>query len=217
MNRDSPRAEDVIAHVDRCRGTPCASCAIVLLGHDAVVGLLLGFADEPACIACLARRHGREPAVFLESAYRSIRQLACYRAGWRHADERLSSEGPWPGERIPARLRMPADEGAEPADERVATGTETSPEEDLEAAVAASKRLVHWDAGDRGCGELALELKLRVRRLDSGGRLLLRTTDPGAPADLPAWCRLTGNLLVAAAPPRYLVESCARPSSHPDP
>lgn len=216
MNAMSPRAEDVVAHVDRCWDTGCARCAARLVGHDAVVGLMLGFGDDPWCLACLAARHGRERLPFLESAHQGVRRLACYRAGWRHADERLAAEGPWPEERIPSRLRMPPD-GDRDGGERADAGAPTDGASGIDAAAAASEGLEHWDAGDRGCGELALELKLRVRRLDPGRRILLRTTDPGAPADLPAWCRLTGNVLVAAAPPRFLIESRARSDPDPNP
>lgn len=52
-----------------------------------------------------------------------------------------------------------------------------------------------WDAGDLGCGPLVLELRKRLRKMP--GRVLKVTAlDPGAPVDLPAWCRLTGNELV---------------------
>ena len=53
-----------------------------------------------------------------------------------------------------------------------------------------------WDAGDLGCGELILALKLRMRPLCSGQMLRLKAADPGAVEDIPAWCRLTGHTLV---------------------
>jgi tRNA 2-thiouridine synthesizing protein A len=62
-----------------------------------------------------------------------------------------------------------------------------------------------WDAGDLGCGELVLELRARVAALQPGQVLKLTALDPGAPADLPAWCRLTGHALVAAEHPVYLI------------
>ena len=52
-----------------------------------------------------------------------------------------------------------------------------------------------WDAGDLGCGELVLEL--RGRLLASPGRVLrVVALDPGAPEDIPSWCRMTGHELV---------------------
>jgi len=62
-----------------------------------------------------------------------------------------------------------------------------------------------WDAGDLGCGELVLELRGRMLELAPNGVLRLIASDPGAPADIPAWCRLTGHELVSGDPPVYLI------------
>jgi tRNA 2-thiouridine synthesizing protein A len=62
-----------------------------------------------------------------------------------------------------------------------------------------------WDAGDLGCGDLVLALRLRLKELPAGAVLAVRATDPAAPEDLPAWCGLTGHTLVAADHPRYLI------------
>jgi tRNA 2-thiouridine synthesizing protein A len=62
---------------------------------------------------------------------------------------------------------------------------------------------VEWDAGDLGCGDLVLELRLRVEAMRPGQVLRLVARDPGASADLPAWCRMTGHTLVAQEPPVY--------------
>jgi tRNA 2-thiouridine synthesizing protein A len=57
-----------------------------------------------------------------------------------------------------------------------------------------------------GCGQLVFELHLRVSRMKPGDRLELVARDPGAPTDLPAWCRMTGHTLVSADPPRYVIQ-----------
>ncbi len=62
-----------------------------------------------------------------------------------------------------------------------------------------------WDAGDLGCGELVLELRWRFERLKRGQILKLTARDPGAPAEIPAWCRLTGQTLVGRHHPIYLI------------
>ena len=62
-----------------------------------------------------------------------------------------------------------------------------------------------WDAGDMGCGDLVLELRARVEALVPGRVLRLTARDPGAPADIPAWCRMTGHVLVSAQHPIYLI------------
>ena len=72
--------------------------------------------------------------------------------------------------------------------------------------VAAPPDAAVWDAGDLGCGDLVLELRMRIEALRPGELLHLVALDPGAPADLPAWARLTGHRLVAAEPPHYLIQ-----------
>jgi len=63
-----------------------------------------------------------------------------------------------------------------------------------------------WDAGMMGCGELILELRLRLARLPPGALFTLMAGDPGVPEDLPAWCRMTGHHLREAAPPRFVIQ-----------
>jgi len=63
-----------------------------------------------------------------------------------------------------------------------------------------------WDAGSLGCGDLVLELRHRLQPMRPGQVLRLIAVDPGAPADVPAWCRLAGHELVAADPPTYLIK-----------
>lgn len=63
-----------------------------------------------------------------------------------------------------------------------------------------------WDAGEMGCGELVMQLRLRLGALAPRARLRLTARDPGAREDLPAWCRLTGHTLLAADHPVYLLQ-----------
>ena len=63
-----------------------------------------------------------------------------------------------------------------------------------------------WDSGETGCGQLVVELSLRVNRMKPGDRLEVIARDPGAPADLPAWCRMTGHTLVSADHPLYVIQ-----------
>jgi tRNA 2-thiouridine synthesizing protein A len=62
-----------------------------------------------------------------------------------------------------------------------------------------------WNAGDLGCGELVLELRRRLLAMTPGQVLRLEARDPGAPADIPAWCRMTGHILVSEKHPVYLI------------
>lgn len=68
------------------------------------------------------------------------------------------------------------------------------------------KNAAEWDAGEMGCGELILELKLRLTPLPPGAIFTLIARDPGVPEDLPAWCRMTGHSLLRSAPPEFLIK-----------
>ena len=63
-----------------------------------------------------------------------------------------------------------------------------------------------WDAGHMGCGEVIILLRMRMQKLEAGEVLKLTAYDPGAPVDLPAWCRMTGRRMVRAAHPFYWIE-----------
>jgi tRNA 2-thiouridine synthesizing protein A len=62
-----------------------------------------------------------------------------------------------------------------------------------------------FDAGETGCGEILVDLKLFLRAVPSGARVLITAHDAGAPVELPAWCRLSGHALLRAEHPRYLI------------
>jgi tRNA 2-thiouridine synthesizing protein A len=49
------------------------------------------------------------------------------------------------------------------------------------------------DGGDLACARLLILLRNRVAELEDGTIVHLNTTDPVAPIDLPAWCRMTGH------------------------
>ena len=65
---------------------------------------------------------------------------------------------------------------------------------------------VKWDAGEIGCGKLAFELHLRMNRMKPGDTIEITALDPGAPTDLPAWCRMTGHTLISANHPVYVIQ-----------
>ena len=62
-----------------------------------------------------------------------------------------------------------------------------------------------WDAGETGCGQLIVGLRDQLEVLRCGASLKVIARDAGAPADLPAWCRMTGHTLVSAAHPVYVI------------
>lgn len=63
-----------------------------------------------------------------------------------------------------------------------------------------------FDGGETGCGELLLDLFLYCKRQGPGATFRLRAHDPGAPQEIPAWCRLTGHELLKASPPYFLIK-----------
>jgi TusA-related sulfurtransferase len=63
-----------------------------------------------------------------------------------------------------------------------------------------------WDFGDTGCEDgVLLKVRTLAARLAPGEVLEVRSTDPGAREDLPAWCRLTGYEFLAVHGPRYFL------------
>ena len=56
------------------------------------------------------------------------------------------------------------------------------------------------DLGEKGCGQLVMEVMLAMRKLVEGQTLLVIAYDLAAPMDLAAWCRMTGNTLVKTLP-----------------
>jgi tRNA 2-thiouridine synthesizing protein A len=65
--------------------------------------------------------------------------------------------------------------------------------------------LKRWEAGELGCGQLVFELRRQLEDVDPGDTLEVITHEPGAPVDLPAWCRMTGHTLVSAEHPTYVI------------
>lgn len=64
-----------------------------------------------------------------------------------------------------------------------------------------------YDGGETGCGEMLLDLLLFSRRQPPGTVIELRALSPGAPLEIPAWCRLTRHELLSAAHPFYLLRT----------
>ncbi len=63
-----------------------------------------------------------------------------------------------------------------------------------------------WDAGEMGCGELLIQLRFKMADLKKGQSIKLIARDPGAPEDMPAWCKMTGHQLLKQEHPEYWIE-----------
>ena len=61
--------------------------------------------------------------------------------------------------------------------------------------------------GELGCGDLIYELKLQFGRVGGGELVRVVTNDPGAPRELPAWCRMTGHRLLESDAPFYVLQA----------
>jgi tRNA 2-thiouridine synthesizing protein A len=64
-------------------------------------------------------------------------------------------------------------------------------------AIAADGRL---DAGETKCGELLIMIFRAVKAMQPGQVLEVTAYSAGSISDIPAWCRLTGNPLLAVRP-----------------
>lgn len=56
---------------------------------------------------------------------------------------------------------------------------------------------VMLDLGEKSCGDLVISLMRKVRTIEGGQVLEVRALDSGAPNDIAAWSRMTGNTLLA--------------------
>lgn len=63
-----------------------------------------------------------------------------------------------------------------------------------------------FDGGDTGCGELLLDLLLFMKQQPAGAIVKVRALDPGAPLEIPAWCRLTQHELQTSNHPIYKIK-----------
>ena len=68
---------------------------------------------------------------------------------------------------------------------------------------------IFHDFEEMSCGDLLIALMKAMRPLPPGTLVEVRALDPGAPIDIPAWCRMVGHeLLVRAGGPdsvHYLI------------
>lgn len=69
-----------------------------------------------------------------------------------------------------------------------------------------------WDAGEIGCGHLVIGLRRELDQISPGELLHVVAMNSGAPVDIPAWCRMTGHMLVSARHPNYVLR---RKGTHP--
>ncbi len=189
------RAAAVLRYLIDMKGRNCKECGSTLCGHEALMSFVAGFKNAPRCCSCLAAAHGRTREEMRDHFFGYVASHRCHHSGWVWANRQEDFEPAalpgclWPnkGEIMESRR---VNQSASDASKRQ---SHTSP--DLE-----------WDAGDMGCGDLVLHLRLRLQSMRPGQLLKLTARDPGAPEDLPAWCRMTGHTLLDSKHPVYWIK-----------
>lgn len=56
---------------------------------------------------------------------------------------------------------------------------------------------VEIDLGEMGCGDLIIALMKALKPLKAGQIMKVRSLDPGAPEDIPSWCKMRGHVFLA--------------------
>jgi tRNA 2-thiouridine synthesizing protein A len=193
--QDQIKIEELLCDLRLLREHHCSGCGTAICGHEALMSLTMGFKDAPQCWSCLADALGYGKEALRDHIFAYITHRSCHYEGWRWATREEGFEADKP----PACLWPASATGGNKQEWAV-------PEPASGEAVAAIRHDSEWDAGDLGCGDLVLELRNRLREVQPGQVLKLRATDSGAPTDLPSWCRVTGNALLAFRHPFYWIK-----------
>ncbi len=196
--QDQVRDELLVRDLIDIRESGCTGCGGMICGHEALMSLTMGFKDTPRCWQCLAAALEQGKEALRNHLASFIASRSCYSAGWVWAN---LDEGFGPDESPHCLWPTHLMEGAkEQQPLSIARGHKTR------VSGAESNFYAEWDAGDMGCGNLVLELRIRMQSLEPGQILKVRATDAGAEVDLPSWCRMTGNILVTSHHPLYLIK-----------
>jgi tRNA 2-thiouridine synthesizing protein A len=191
LSEEMERTLKLLADLQSLRGWLCQRCESGLCHHEALFSLSMGYKNAPLCCSCLAAELEREPVQMRDELWSFIVHRPCHRAGWAWANREEGYDPAdlpgclWPSPRK-ASVRLHEAETVEKA--------------------AESRESETWNAGDMACGDLVLELRLRLRAMKPRQILRITATDPGAREDIPAWCRLTGHALLGAEHPQYWIE-----------
>jgi tRNA 2-thiouridine synthesizing protein A len=190
----------------------CVRCQAEMSSHEVVIAHAMGFKDRFTCPDCIAKALGKPTPEFLEHVLRHIEHRPCFLQAWKWASkfhglgETLRPPRLFPGQpSLPTNNESVTPEGmADIRDPVPGSGPEPTSANDPSAGHK-------WDAGDMGCGDLVLELRIKLQAMAAGQLLEVRATDPGAPEDIPAWCGMTSHVLVIANHPTYVIRRRERP------
>jgi tRNA 2-thiouridine synthesizing protein A len=162
----------------------CERCGAPVCGRQRVISEILGGKGNRLCLRCLGESLSAEPEQLCALVGKYLARRECYRNDWQAARV-CDEDGRMPC--CPSRL----ENSAEPP-------SWYQPELFRPASAAALPEAeLRVDAEEAGCGDLMVLLMRSIRKLKPGEVLALTARDPGAEADIPSWCRLTGHTLLA--------------------
>ena len=200
------KTASALADTARMTGAHCPSCKKTICGHEAVFSLVLGYKNAPRCLICIAAHMHEAASSLKERTLTYVQHHECFQTAWLRASK---LEG-FADAMRPACLWQPGEANAATGviadtSNTASNSDEPNSNEPNHHATSPDSITARWDAGGMGCGDLVLELRLRLRELLPGDVMQLTATDAGAPLDLPAWCGLTGHKLLDAQHPVYQI------------
>jgi len=189
--------EVLLCELKALRKNGCSICGAVICGHEALMSLTMGFKDAPKCWSCLAGGMAFEREALRDHILTHIKSRLCFHEGWLWANR---EEGFEPDKRPGCLWAVETADGN--------GQTQALPESQGTSMLDSDSRQydAEWDAGDMACGDLVLELRLRLKAVTPGQVLKVVARDSGAEKDLPAWCRMNGHALVDSRHPVYLIK-----------
>jgi len=196
---DTRTAESLIRDLGELRGAVCPVCRATVSLRESLMSIAMGFKDAPRCLPCLGAALTGEQAALAGQIHSYIQRHDCFRDAWEWAcaEEGVDTD------------KLPGCSSNTNPVSHATDSASSGPQAQCMAPAVSGDAPPHdaeWNAGDMGCGDLVLELRLRLQKLGAGSVFKLTARDPGAPADMPAWCGLTGHTLLRAQHPEYWIE-----------
>jgi hypothetical protein len=172
ISNDARTTQSLIRDLERLRDVLCAGCGQPVGLHQVLMAVAIGFKDSPRCLSCLGAAWERPPVQLRDWLFDYIRQRQCYLDAWNWLNRAAGlGEGVMPpslqsldssaGSQITNGARLcPKDQPQHSrASEPAAAGSATT------AALRTLHAHAEWDAGEMGCGDLVLELRLRLQSM----------------------------------------------------
>ena len=159
----------LLCDLSALRESGCSICGTVICGHEALMSLTMGFKDAPKCWSCLAGGLAQEREALRDHLLAHIVNRVCFHEGWLWANR---EEGFEPDKRPGCLWPTTATHGIGKT-QRLPDSRE-APMFDEDSGHDAE-----WDAGDMACGDLVLELRIRMQTVKPGQVLKVVAKDSG--------------------------------------